>query len=147
MSHTEPKPTTLPNGNSLVFAYGNLFQGLPCGFRNAILPAFVRCHKGYASCKEQPGTDDLLYGKVIEIAPDTLARLDTWAEHTADYHRFLANVQIVNGPLLRGVWVFQMVEHATLITRLTSGNGGIRDEAQATPLSHAASAPTTLSPQ
>lgn len=126
---SQKKAAILPNGNSLVFAYGNLFQGLPCGHRNALLPDFVRCHKGYASCKETPGTDDLLYGRVVEIAPDTLARLDTWAEHTEDYHRFVADVQLTNGQTLRGVWVFQLIEHATPSTLATSANGGLRTDA------------------
>lgn len=124
-----PKPSLSPDGNQYVFAYGHLFQGLPCGHRNAILVDFERRHKGYASCVESPGTDDLLAGRVIELTDDTLARFDTWAEHTADYHRFLADVQIVNGPKLKGVWVYQMIEHATPATRATSANGGLRDEA------------------
>ena len=125
---SQPKATRLPNGNQLLFAYGNLFLGLPCGHRNAILPDFVRWHKGYASCKEQPDSSDLLYGRIIEVSDDLLARLDSYAERTADYHRFVADVQIINGPTLKGVWVFQMTEHATPATLAASVNGGFRDE-------------------
>lgn len=126
------KPTKLPNGNQLIFAYGSLTQGLPSGPRNAILPDFQRAHKGYASCKQVKGTDDLLYGRLVEVSEELLARIDTYAERTGDFHRFLGTVTLLpGGQQIAGVWVYQLTEHATPDTLATSVNGGFREETTA----------------
>ena len=125
---TGPTAARTPDGNQLIFAYGSLTQGLPGGHRNAILPDFVRWHKGHASCKAAPGTDDLLYGRLVAVDDDFLARLDTYAERMDDYHRFLATVTAINGAKIAGVWVYQLTEHATPSTLATSANGGFRPQ-------------------
>lgn len=117
-----------PEGNQFVFTYGNLYQGLPYGPRNAMLSGFERWHKGYASLKEGK-PDDLIYGRIAEVPDDTLARMDTHGERLGDFHRFLAYVTLLpSGKVFKDVWVFQMVEHATPKTLATSINGGLRSE-------------------
>lgn len=128
MTNKDIKPARLPSGNQLLFAYGCLSKGMPCGFQNAMLKGFVRQHKGYASCKEAP--TEHLYGKVVEVDEITLARFDTWADLTClNYHRFIAEIQIIDGPVLGGIWVYQLVEHAQPAQLQLSSNGGLREEA------------------
>lgn len=123
----EPKRTL--TGHQLVFAYGNLYQGLPCGFRNARLEGFERAHKGYASLKESEG--DHVVGRVLAVTDEQLARMDTWAERSGDYHRFLADIIILpSGDIFNGVWVFQMTQDRTPWTSRTSANGEFREEQQ-----------------
>jgi hypothetical protein len=127
LSTESPKGARSETGEQFVFAYGNLYHGLPYGPRNAILPGFERWHKGYASCRETSDPDELLYGRVVAVSDETLARMDTAAERLGDFHRFLADVTLGNGKILKGVWVYQMTEHGSPATFKVSANGGFRE--------------------
>lgn len=68
----------------------------------------------------QPGTNAKIVGRMVDLHPDELARLDQVAEHLGRWHRFLAEVK---GPLTGhdfSVWVFQHLDHATAVELKTS---------------------------
>lgn len=61
-------------------------------------------------------------GRMVELHPTELARLDDVAEHAGDYHRFLAEVVGPSTGMKFSVWVYQHRSHATRVELATSAS-------------------------
>lgn len=69
----------------------------------------------------QAQADSKVVGRMVELHPDELARLDQVAEHTGQlWHRFLAEVIGPQTGARFSVWVFQAHDHATEVELKTS---------------------------
>jgi len=64
--------------------------------------------------------DARIVGRMVDLHPDELARLDQVAEHAGEWHRFLAEVVGPQTGSVFSVWVFQALSDATAVELKTS---------------------------
>lgn len=95
-----------------VFAYASLAD---CGVlienrQLATLLDFESSNETPASCHRRDRA--MLMGRLIEVTPLELARLDSFAEHLGDYHRFQTHTLSVRTGKEQKAWVFQLCKDA-----------------------------------
>lgn len=68
----------------------------------------------------RPAADARIVGRMVDLHPDELARLDQVAEHAGEWHRFLAEAIGPATGTVFSVWVFQALTDATAVELKTS---------------------------
>lgn len=105
-------PSPLLNGTD-----GNVgIYGAPC----VVLQGYEVVTSSDKVCSVVPSSAKHVVGRMVELHPEEVARLDQVAEHAGAYHRFLAEVVGPTSGTRFSVWVYQRLDHATSVELATS---------------------------